>query len=394
MNFIPEVSNKKLILTYKQSDDVYNKLYEGTTTEVYGQQEVIFENEYVRGEARKELIFSPTPMQNTTFGAVCPLIPGISPKNNIRILIDNGPKPCLGYQIRNTATQGDFITVFQYPLLSHFNQETDPTFDINFGVCDFYFYNIATFTSNNLFNNFWRRTVGQIDQGKLLTAYFMLDEGDISTLKLNDNIRIDNSWWNINKIVDYNANAKVPTKVELISADTGLKLPRVAKAAFPVTFGRPVDQFITPTEGMVGPDPIITLTPSDQITEINREESLKRLSYLNGWNQSGVGIVIGKNNILPDRFQGIVIGNNTNASAIPGLYVGDYSLTSNGLLVRTNKVGVNGIIDGGTDVVLPYDKTNEADLIDGGEDSVRKFGGGTAGGFIIDGRDTFAVIVN
>ena len=58
----------------------------------------------------------------------------------------------------------------------------------------------------------------------MLTAYFDLNESDIQSLKLNDKIRIDNSWWNINKIIDYNANDNTLTKVELISVDTEIEL--------------------------------------------------------------------------------------------------------------------------------------------------------------------------
>lgn len=58
----------------------------------------------------------------------------------------------------------------------------------------------------------------------MLTAFFHLTEADIHGLKLNDKIRINNSWWNINKVIDYNANARTLTKVELISADSELQL--------------------------------------------------------------------------------------------------------------------------------------------------------------------------
>jgi hypothetical protein len=62
--------------------------------------------------------------------------------------------------------------------------------------------------------------MGQINSGKMLTAFFNLKESDIQPLELNDKIRIDNSWWNINKVIDYNANANQLTQVELISIDS------------------------------------------------------------------------------------------------------------------------------------------------------------------------------
>jgi hypothetical protein len=59
----------------------------------------------------------------------------------------------------------------------------------------------------------------------MLTAYFDLGEDDIQRLKLSDKIRIDNSWWHINRVVDYNANKDQLTKVELISVDEEIDLP-------------------------------------------------------------------------------------------------------------------------------------------------------------------------
>ena len=225
LQFLPELTAKKMILSYKQDSDEPNKLYEESLNEVYGQVEYTFENEYIRGEERKELIFSPTPMGKNPFNAVVPLFGGGAPKTNIRILIHNGTATCDAYSIYDYGTTGQ-INITTYPKISHFNDHFNPTFDINFGVCDYYFYDGITLTNNNLFNLYWRRTIGQIDSGKMLTAYFHLTETDIQSLKLNDKIRINNSWWHINRVIDYDANSKQLTKVELMSVDTEIDLPR------------------------------------------------------------------------------------------------------------------------------------------------------------------------
>lgn len=225
LQFLPELTAKKMILSYKQDSDEPNKLYEESLNEVYGQVEYTFENEYIRGEERKELIFSPTPMGKNPFNAVVPLFGGGAPKTNIRILIHNGTATCDAYSIYDYGTTGQ-INITTYPKISHFNDHFNPTFDINFGVCDYYFYDGITLTNNNLFNLYWRRTIGQIDSGKMLTAYFYLTETDIQSLKLNDKIRINNSWWHINRVIDYDANSKQLTKVELMSVDTEIDLPR------------------------------------------------------------------------------------------------------------------------------------------------------------------------
>jgi hypothetical protein len=226
MIFIPELNNKKLRLTYKADTDSPNTVYTGITNEIYGQVEVTFDNEYVKGIDVKELIFSPTPIQPTIFGAFLPLLNGAAPKTNIRILYDNRQKVAQEVII-NSGYNTQTSTGGAYPYLSHFGgtDPFNPIFDINFAECQYYYYQVNQNTNNNLYNSYWRRTVAQINGGKLLTAYFLLNEVDIQLMELNDKIRIDNSWWSINKIIDYNANDLVPTKVELISLETEIDLP-------------------------------------------------------------------------------------------------------------------------------------------------------------------------
>jgi hypothetical protein len=221
--FLPDVTNKKLKLTYKEDSDSANMVYTQMTNEIYGQVEYTFDNEYVKDTDTKELIFSPTPVTKTPFNAYVPMISGQAPKTNIRICYDGGQQSCNQWNLIEYGSSGIY-GIQEYPAIGHFNDPLTPTFDINFGTCDYYFYQVPTLTANNLYNLYWRRTVNQINVGKMLIAYFFLEEDDIQTLKLNDKIRIDNSWWNINKVIDYDANDQVPTKVELISVDEDINL--------------------------------------------------------------------------------------------------------------------------------------------------------------------------
>lgn len=309
--FIPELNNKKLRLSYKADTDSPNTVYTDVTREIYGQVEVTFENEYVKGIDVKELIFSPTPVQPTEFGAFLPLLNGAAPKTNIRILYDNGQVTAqeafiLSSYDNNLSTGG------VYPYFSHFGgaDPFNPTFDINFAPCQYYYYQVAQNTNNNLYNSYWRRTVAQINGGKLLTAYFYLRETDIQYMELNDKIRIDNSWWSINKIIDYNANDSVPTKVELISLETEIDLPNFA--------GGP-DTPVGPGNG----------------TQINSIMDTYR-STTNVTTNNTDALIFGSGNIVTDGVRGIVVG--------------DYqSLTSDGIattnLTVTNTLNGRAIID-------------------------------------------------
>jgi hypothetical protein len=281
--FIPELNNKKLRLTHKADTDSPNKVYTDVTREIYGQVEVTFENEYVKGIDVKETIFSPTPVQPTVFGAFLPLLNGAAPKTNIRILFDNGE---LTAQDVNILSGYDTVTPTNgaYPYLSHFGgvDPLNPTFDINFAECQYYYYQVAQNTNNNLYNIYWRRTVAQINGGKLLTAYFYLRENDIQLMELNDKIRIDNSWWSINKVIDYNANNLQPTKVELISLETEIDLPT----------------FYSGTTTPVGPG------DGSQIQSImNTYRSTTNVTTNN--NDS---IILGSGNVVGDGLRALVVG--------------------------------------------------------------------------------------
>jgi hypothetical protein len=311
--FLPDLSNKKLKLTYAPDEDDFNTMYTQATAEIYGQIEYTFDNEYVKDVATQELIFSPTPVTLTSFGAYVPGIIGQAPNTNIRILYDGGVQSCQPYDILDFGTTGEF-GLTSYPMLGHFDNALTPSFDINFGTNDFYFYEPLSLTSNNLYNLYWRRTVNQINVGKMLIAYFDLREVDIQSLKLNDKIYIDNSWWNINKIQDYNGNQRQLTKVELISIDTEIDL-----APFKIGRGRPF---------------------GDVMIGVGVDSLLTRATFNNNVILPGANaLVFGKGNVVTAGTNGVIVGDGQ-------------TLSEDGMVV--SNLTVTGTING--DVVVPYKK--------------------------------------
>ena len=282
--FLPDITSKKLTLSYKQDKDSPNDVYFQMTNEVYGQLQYTFDNEYIKGEEVKEILFSPTPVVTTTFDAYVPALNGEAPKTNIRILYDGGEQTCGTWDLIEYGTSGALGNT-TYPMIGHFDNALLPTFDINFGTNDYYYYSPQTLTANNLYNLYWRRTVNQINVGKMLVAMFYLNEADIQTLKLNQKVRIDNSWWNINRVIDYDANANTATKVELISIDSEIELA----------------PFIT------GPG-----TPTSPTTTAASEDSIlvTKSTTANG-NLSGDDVIVkGEGNIIGQGVKGLVIGDN------------------------------------------------------------------------------------
>ena len=293
LSFLPELTAKKLILTYAPDKDAPNTTYTNATNNIYGQAEVIFDNEYVKDVVTKPILFSPTPIIKTLFGAFVPMIAGSAPETNIRILYDKTEigqplATCGQFYIYDYGSVG-MINQTSYPLVGHFDDPLTPTFDINFAICDFYYYQPTSLTSNNLYNRYWRRTMGQINSGKMLTAMFNLKENDIQRLQLNDKIRIDNSWWNINKVIDYDANARKLTRVELISVDNEINF--------------------TPFMGPSGPNvpnPVPSIGPI-QMLAMSQVNTTKMVNT-NVFGNQATATVMGRGNTIVGGTRSVIVG--------------------------------------------------------------------------------------
>jgi hypothetical protein len=314
LSFLPELTSKKLILTYAPDKDTPNTIYTDATNQIYGQAEVVFDNEYVKDVTTKPVLFSPTPIDGSTFGAYVPMLAGAQPDTNIRILYDStaevGLTPCQAFSIFDYGTVG-MTNITSYPYVGHFDDPLNPTWDLNFATCAYYYYMPSSLTQNNLYNRYWRRTMGQINSGKMLSAMFNLKEPDIQALRLNDKIRIDNSWWNINKVIDYNANANQLTQVELISIDNEVSF-------MPFATGSPSPGVGT---GSVGP---ITQVANDTIIKTKTANT----------------------NIIPPSTSGVVTGKGNNVN--PGLKVvvvsDDATVEEDG--IYTDNLTVYGKVNG------------------------------------------------
>ena len=312
LSFLPELTSKKLILTYTPDTDGPNATYTTATNQIYGQAEVVFDNEYVKDVTTKPVLFGPTPIIKTPFGAYVPMIAGQAPKTNLRILYDGTSRSCSPYHIYDYGTTG-MTGVTSYPYVGHFDDPLNPTWDLNFSVCSFYYYQPASLTDNNLYNRYWRRTMGQINSGKMLTAMFNLKDTDIQALRLNDKIRIDNSWWNINRVIDYNANGNQLTQVELISIDSE------------VNFMPFINPFGTPGVGL----PNISAIQQVANSTVVKTKSMNSNVLTGG---GIVGDVVNRGNVVPGGLRVMV--------ATEGYSVEEDGIVTDNLVVRGR---INGI---------------------------------------------------
>lgn len=380
IKFLPELAAKKMLLTYKPDTDDPNTIYTKATNDIYGQLRYTFANQYTRGEDKKELIFSPTPHTYNSFGAYVPVLE-FQPKTNIRILIDGGTGSCDPYDIYNYYyNQNNFYGqqgLTSYPIVTHFNDPVNPTFDLNFATCDFYFYDtLNSRTNNTLYNNYWRRTLNQIDKGKMLTAYFALTESDIQKLKLNDKIRIDNSWWNINKVIDYNANSRGLTKVELLSVGEEIKFSK-----FAITSNTGSDDvLVNVLDGFINIRPVKPIKPT-RPSVLFAGISKRNLDVVNTKLPSQNIDFFGKNNrVSPDVTKAIILEDGKYIDK-DGVYAPvlsgslEVQLPDGTVWTPSGLIGSTyNLIDAGEDIVLDPFSTAVVNFVDAGSDVVLGFG--------------------
>lgn len=229
ISFISNDRNRRQEFTYKSDKDAINEAYQDEVKEVYGTARLNLDNEYTSGVDKTELIYSPTPSIKSGVGMVLPTINGISPENNVRVLLNNGKKKTHYYAFfDNTDGSGTPLMVNEYLDSSMFDNDFKPNFSLCFDAPRILFHSLQQSKTNNyLYNLHYKKEVTNINNGSILTGYFNLNQTDFYKLskKLNWKVFIkDNGWFYIGKVHNYNANKRTLTKVELITADDDTKI--------------------------------------------------------------------------------------------------------------------------------------------------------------------------
>ena len=232
IQLLSEIQNRELKLSYRPDSDYYNTNYKQRTKKIFGEKSVFYENEFVTGSKVIEPIFSPTPsVTSADKQFILPYIKTNLPKNNIRILqYDNSATAATSSNAFYNYTflrinQGNvFGSVFPsvYPYAGHLNNPNNPTSDLNFDLSDYVYYStISASTNQTLFAKYWQNQFNQIETGTLVTSSFFLKESDILNLNFRNKIFVKDSYYIINRIIDYNPNGNGLTKVELLKTPQG-----------------------------------------------------------------------------------------------------------------------------------------------------------------------------
>lgn len=234
---ISEQQNKRIVFTYKQDKDVYNEIYKTAKNRIYGDEYFTIDNDFIAGEKKIEVIFSPTPdvsvlnssTSNTQYANEF-VIPNIQTagsnsygktEHNIRILQKNAA----GLVNLDGADSWKLEGVVQtkYPYLGMLDHPSTGTTDLGFGTVDDVFYTLNSITNNNLVNRYWRTYLEQIGDkdSRIINCNIYLTPQDIQDFKFSDSIFIDGltedggHYFIVNSI-EYSPTTIASSKVELI----------------------------------------------------------------------------------------------------------------------------------------------------------------------------------
>jgi hypothetical protein len=343
------------------------------------------DNDFVQSSKEIEVVFSATPLANDNpSNRIIPQIydadteEGYKPTEaNIRVLYYGGLLPSnpswdfIGLQPAPLNQPSNAIWTAQnnYPYAGHWDNPLTPTLDINFQLPYELYYQPNGFTGTpqvtnaGLFNVYHRNYINEVTDkdSKVMTALFYLEPTDINTLDFRDQIVIDNAYWRLNKVMNYNPFKEGLTKVELIKVKDVVRFNNESKDLN--------------SGGFLGKERMPN--PSTEIKTNGNKYPPFQGKVSGRENSVGHSVtafkVVGSNNTIGEGSRNIVILGDRN-EVIGGLHNVQLINTNGVTITESNTTFING------------KQQENRDVLDGSKDSVRALNGGT-NIFTVDGGE-------
>jgi len=217
---------------FKDDNDFYNESYRKKFNQSYGDRLEDTGFQFAKDKQTIEIGFSPSPL--IQYNGTDKVVPAIYKKSkgnavdqeeitesNIRILQAKKITGVTSWNIKNgfrptDANLGASLTAYGYA--GHFDDPVNPTKDINFGAASEIYFDPNSYTTNNLFNNYWSEYIAEIadKDSKILSCHVQLTPLDIAQLDFSKPIIIDGILFRLNKIEDFDYTNNELVKVELL----------------------------------------------------------------------------------------------------------------------------------------------------------------------------------
>lgn len=126
----------------------------------------------------------------------------------------------------------NFTYAYKLPDISTI--DSSGKYSIHFESPKEYYYKTDTSQTQYMYEMFWKRFIDErySVQNKKLTGYFYLTPSEYNEIKFKDFVKIQNTIYHINKVVDYDFDTNSPTKVELVQV-WDIKAYTEGQKAFP-----------------------------------------------------------------------------------------------------------------------------------------------------------------
>lgn len=213
-----------------------------------------------------------------------------------------------------------------YPYAGHLNNPYSPTFDLNYGIAQYY--NTKYKTANNLVWNYWRNKVSQYlnPNSKMVTLYLRLTPSDISLLDFRKKIFLNNNLYKLNKIVEWTPRGN-SCKVELIQDSISDPSSYITPTVWQInqvtgggtgigdgggTINNPIpgrSLVLTPRQGIIYPSNFFEISGMTSITDSSYFSGVTSAPTKNFVSPDSASLVIGKGNIV-NGISNIVNGDN------------------------------------------------------------------------------------
>lgn len=392
------LQNKEMHFKYTPSDDLWNKTYRDVTKKDYGEHRIVFANEFASGVRTVQTPFSPTPLiwaENTSnpsaSGIVVPALDCVKTETKPRVLYFDG---AMASPEGTTSFTFDYIdgagasqqsAHTAYPYAGHFDNPFAPTLDLNYGVCESYFYEFGDAPADNLYRTYWSSYVEQMTTSKLVTSKFFITATDVANVKnaMNTKVFVKDSWYYINKIIDFDPVHLGVTTVQLVKINEGVEFMIRPK-------GTPRANTVSNPRGTGGTKKLLSFAGIPHVIDSTNDSSSSKVQMLGDHNTIGENsngtFIVGDDNVIEGGVTGAGIlggsGNRITAGVENAWIIGadDKTVTQSGEIWFGDVHVLNGrvvpeynLIRGSEDAVFNQFAVAPYNLIRGGEDTVKAY---------------------
>jgi hypothetical protein len=224
--------------TFDKDTDENNKLFDAKYIDAYGTKKKIIVNDFAVDQTETKVIFAPTPLGLSVFNdRVMTRILFVDSNGKftdtpakLRLLYRGGNVNTANTWNITSKVSGTVTNYTTYPLVSHLNSITNPTFDLNFEMPKQLFYKAAKYTNVNLYNLYHRKGIDEITNpdSKIVKFHIKLSELEINKLSFRNYYFIDKQYYRLYE-VDFDSNSEDPAILTFLKLSAATTFTEITK---------------------------------------------------------------------------------------------------------------------------------------------------------------------